>query len=337
MSAVPVADARGRRVSYLRVSVTDRCNLRCQYCRSADQPFIPHPEILRFEEILELMGLAGRMGVDKIRFTGGEPFVRKGFADFLVQAASHCPDMELCVTTNATLIGEYISRLAEAGVRRMNISLDTLDPARFEQITGRDLFQVVRSNIDRCLDAGMTVKINAVALKGVNDDELPAFVDLARNNPLDVRFIEFMPIGLGTQWEPDLVWTAKEILDEAKTLASLLPVDRGGPHASGPARMWSVEGGQGRIGVISPFSDHFCGECNRLRITSSGNLRTCLFSDRVFRLRPALRHPKLGIRAVERIIRAASLIKPVGNDILKAMSEVRGQGVCQTRMSSIGG
>lgn len=330
----PLADSHGRIVSYMRVSVTDRCNLRCSYCAGEGREFIPHPDILRYEEILDLIGLARKLGVEKIRFTGGEPFVRKGFADFMVEAASRYPDLDLCLTTNATLIGEHVARLAAAGIQRVNISLDTLDAAKFKQITCMDRFDTVRANIDRCLEAGMKVKVNAVAMRGVNDDELPAFVEFARNNPLDMRFIEFMPVGQETGWDDGSVWQAKDILAQAKQLAELEPVSKE-DRQRGPARMFTIKDGLGRIGLISPYTNHFCGTCNRLRLTSDGNLRTCLFSDRVYRLRPALRHPGLGLEAVERIIRMASVNKPMGHELLSRMPD--GHSVCQTRMASIGG
>lgn len=330
----PLEDSHGRTVSYMRVSVTDRCNLRCSYCAGEGQEFIPHPDILRYEEILDLMGLARNLGVEKVRFTGGEPFVRKGFADFLVEAASRFPDVHLCLTTNATLIGEHVDRLAGAGIRRVNISLDTLDPEKYARITGRDLFHTVRANIDRCLDAGMKVKVNAVAMRGFNDDELPAFVELARTHPLDMRFIEFMPVGLDTGWDDGSVWQAADILAEARQLAELVPLSAQ-EKERGPARIFGIKGGEGRIGLISPYTNHFCGTCNRLRLTSDGNLRTCLFSDRVYRLRPVLRHPRLGLDAVERVMRRASRDKPMGHTLLQRMAD--SHSVCRTRMASIGG
>lgn len=328
-------DRHGRKASYLRVSVTDRCNLRCTYCAGEGQEFIPHPDILRYEEILDFIGMSVNLGIEKVRFTGGEPFVRKGFGDFMIEAARRYPDLDLCVTTNATLIEDYVKSLAEAGIRRVNISLDTLDPVQFKRVTGRDQFHKVRENIDRCLQAGMTVKVNAVAMRGVNDGELASFVEFARNNPLDMRFIEFMPVGLETGWNDGVVWKSEDLLAEAQKLAELIPSDKDEATQKGPARMFSIKGGKGRIGLISPYTNHFCGTCNRLRLTSDGNLRTCLFSDKVYRLRPVLRHPKLGLDAVEKILRRASRHKPIGNDLLREMPA--GQGVCRTRMASIGG
>jgi len=328
-------DRHGRKASYLRVSVTDRCNLRCTYCAGEGQEFIPHPDILRYEEILDFIGLSVDLGIEKVRFTGGEPFVRKGFGDFMIEAARRYPTLDLCVTTNATRIDDYVKPLAEAGIRRVNISLDTLDPVKFEKVTGRDEFHAVRSNIDRCLEAGMTVKVNAVAMRGINDDELGAFLHFATENRLDMRFIEFMPVGTETGWKDDSVWKSEDLLTEAQELADLVPSVNGDGNQSGPARMFDISGGKGRLGLISPYTNHFCGTCNRLRLTSDGNLRTCLFSDKVYRIRPVLRHPKLGLPAVEKILRGASRHKPIGNDLLQRMPA--GQGVCRTRMASIGG
>jgi cyclic pyranopterin phosphate synthase len=328
-------DEHGRVASYMRISVTDRCNLRCVYCAGEGFDFIPHPNILRYEEILDLMELGVKLGMEKARFTGGEPFVRKGFADFLVEASSRFPELEMCVTTNGTLLGDHVEKLAAAGVQRMNISLDTLDPAKFVEITGHDYFSTVRASIDRCLDAGMTVKVNAVAMKGINDDELPSFVEFAATHALDMRFIEFMPVGLDNGWRDDVVWKAEDILTQAREVADLTPSVDGNISRRGPARMFDIVGGKGRLGLISPYSNHFCATCNRLRLTSDGNLRTCLFSDKVYRLRSVLRHAKLGLPVVERIVRIASKRKPLGYKLLERKPE--GQGVCQTRMASIGG
>lgn len=331
-----LTDVQGRAVNYLRLSVTDRCNLRCIYCAGGPRTFIPHRDILRYEECGLLMDLAQRLGMRKVRLTGGEPFVRKGFADFLVHSLRRFPKLDLRVTTNATLLAPHVERLARAGLRRVNISLDTLDPQRFARITGQDMFDRVRSAMDACLEAGITVKINAVALAGINDDELPAFVELARTRPVDVRFIECMPVGQGVDQGVGETppWTACRILSEAARHAELEPVERGDPDR-GPARMYRIDGGPGRLGVISPLSCHFCDQCNRLRITSDGTLRTCLYSERGYRLRPLLRHPDLGIGKVEQVVRLALARKPRGADLLTR--RMSGEAVCATRMHSIGG
>jgi len=301
--------------------------------------WLRHDEVLRYEEFLELMGLGLKLGIGKVRLTGGEPFARRGFMDFVEAARLRFPELDLRLTTNATLLAPFAPRLAAAGVARINISLDTLDPATFARVTGQDLYPEVRRGIDASLAAGLRVKLNAVAMRGVNDGELAGFLDLARELPIDVRFIEYMPMG-GSDWKPEQVWRAADILAEAKTLAQLTPIERGpggpdGRGGSGPAQMFAIAGGLGRFGLITPLSNHFCGSCNRLRITSGGVLRTCLFSDRVYGLRGALRHPRLGLPAVERILRLASQVKPLGFELLAARRA--GQGVCGTAMSAIGG
>lgn len=337
MSA-PAADAHGRRISYLRLSVTDRCNLRCSYCWScSNMRFLPHGDILSYEEMLECIGAASELGIAKVRLTGGEPFVRKGFMGFVESIRREHPGIDVRLTTNATLMEGAAYRLAELGVERINISLDTLDAATFERITGRDFFSRVRTAIDACLDAGLRVKVNAVAMRGVNDHELGAFLDLARALPIDMRFIEHMPMGDAVPWNPAEFWGADEILEEASRLADLEPEERDAA-SSGPARMFRIRGGKGRLGLISPLSNHFCGSCNRLRITADGRLRTCLFSDKEYRLRPAVR-ARGGVVAARarlaRIMRCALRTKPVGVELLRARK--LGAPVALRRMQAIGG
>jgi cyclic pyranopterin phosphate synthase len=238
--------------------------------------------------------------------------------------------MELRLTTNATLLAQYINGLRDLGIQAMNVSLDTLRQKRFYNITGRDLWPVVMSNIEKLIKCGFKLKINAVAMRGVNSDELPDFIALARQNPVDVRFIEIMPIGKDGLWSKDMFWSANDILREAETLADLSPQKIADRHA-GPARMYSINGGAGRIGLISPLSGHFCMGCNRLRISADGRLRTCLFSDRQYRLRGILRHAGLGEKAARRVIAAANNKKPIGRDIFDA------QGGPTQRMTAIGG
>ncbi|OIO02758.1 MAG: cyclic pyranopterin phosphate synthase MoaA [Desulfovibrionaceae bacterium CG1_02_65_16] len=333
MPASQLADVKGRTVSYLRLSVTDHCNLRCIYCDRQMRHRLTHFDVLRYEEMLDLIGMAEEMGIRKVRLTGGEPFARRDFMEFVERAAARFPELTLRITTNGTLLAPNAARLATAGVDRVNISLDTLNPATFARVTGQDLYAEVRRGIEACINAGLGVKINAVALRGVNDHELAGFLDLARRLPLDVRFIEYMPMG-GADWKPEQVWSAQDILAEAKALAELTPLARDDADA-GPAQMYAIGGGAGRFGLITPLSNHFCGTCNRLRITSGGELRTCLFSDRTYRLRPALRHKKLGLPAVARIVRLALKHKPVGAELLAARRA--GQGVSATAMSAIGG
>jgi cyclic pyranopterin phosphate synthase len=303
------------------------------YCRSNIQKHcIPHEKVLRYEEFIRLVDLVVEQGIEKIRLTGGEPFVRKGFMDFLRTLHERHPHVDLRITSNGTLLGEYVKALKELEIRAINISLDSLRPEGFLAATGQDLLPVVRRNLDALLAEGIRVKINAVALKGINQQDMKAFLDFARSHPVDVRFIELMPIGNGSWWSKDHFWPADDILAEARKWAELEPC-RSNAGYRGPARMFSIVGGLGRLGLITPMSNHFCSTCNRLRITSDGRLRTCLFSDKEYRLRGILRHPRLDARFLSRIIECASRKKPLGVDILR----LRQGAVTAKSMVSIGG
>jgi len=327
-------DKYGRKINYLRLSITDRCNLRCFYCNTCnDYKFIPHKEILTYEECLSLIRLSDSLGVSKVRLTGGEPFVRKDCVRFIAKALELFPDLDLRVTTNGTLLKDKISFLKKVGLNYLNISLDTLNRQKFRWITGRDYFSEVRQSIDDCLHHGIRVKINVVAMKGINDNELLDFVRFASDNPVDVRFIEFMPIGCDSHWESSYYWSAEEMLNIIEAEWEIVPLSVK-EDTSGPARMYSIHNGQGKIGLISPLSNHFCAQCNRFRITPDGRLRTCLFSDREYRLRPILRSSKLGIENVLKIMKLANDRKPMGYEILK---NTKDSSVCHRSMSAIGG
>lgn len=332
MSAL--ADGRGRAVRYLRLSVTDRCNLRCLYCHSnARHSFIPHEAVLRYEEMARMVGIMRRLGVQKVRLTGGEPFVRKGCAEFLVMLRRQFPELDLRITSNGTLLPQYLDALREARVSAVNLSLDSFDRRTFARVTGRDMLPGVLEALDALLGAGIAVKINAVGLRGINDGQMADFVHAARTLPVDVRFIEFMPMGGDTLWCEDNFWPADAMLEAARACTALEPVPAGADNA-GPARMFSLPGGRGRLGFITPLSNHFCDACNRLRLTSDGRLRTCLFADREYALRPALRHARLDDAAIVRMVRAACRHKPVGADILR---QRRGAAVALKAMWGIGG
>jgi cyclic pyranopterin phosphate synthase len=329
-----LADGFGRIVNYLRVSVTDRCNLRCLYCRPVkDFQAISHFDLLAYEEYLRVIKLATPLGLTKLRLTGGEPLARRGFHRFLEEVMRAAPHMDVRLTTNGTLLAGQAKLLASLGLKAVNISLDSLQPKNFHRITGVDLFDKARQAIDDCLEAGLRVKVNAVALKGMNDHELPAFLELARNTPLDMRFIEFMPIGGDTAWDEDLYWPASDILNEARKIADLTPAPLGqGGH--GPARMWNIEGGRGRLGVISGLSGHYCQSCNRLRLTCDGRIRPCLYSDTEYRLRSLLRQPKIGDERILEVLKRALARKPMGHELLAARGK---RGVCAKPMTAIGG
>lgn len=334
-AALPLVDLHGRKVRYLRLSVTDRCNLRCLYCWGCGgMRFIPHDDILRYEEMARLVDVAVESGVEKVRLTGGEPLVRKNVLHLVELVRKRHPHVDLRITTNGTLLKAHVAGLRDLGVSTVNVSLDTFRRDMFHEVTGRDLWPQVMEGMEAVLDAGLSLKLNAVALRGVNDGELGMFLDFARSHPVDVRFIEFMPMGCGTRWNDANFWPAAEIIAAARELADLTPV---APSAGrrGPARLYDIGGGKGRFGIITPMSDHFCGDCNRLRVTSDGRLRTCLFADREYRLRPLLRHPKLGVDAVRRVIALANRRKPLGYRMLERMRP--GGAVAERRMTAIGG
>ncbi|WP_045215833.1 GTP 3',8-cyclase MoaA [Desulfonatronovibrio magnus] len=330
-----IKDNFGRTISYLRLSVTDRCNLRCFYCRPCQSRFMPHETILSYEEMIYLLSIFSEMDVQKVRLTGGEPFVRKDILYFLNRVKTTLPDLDMRLTTNATLIAGKIRALKDIGIKGLNISLDSLDRHKYQRITGMDCLDNVMASIRRCLNFGIRVKINVVALKGVNDDELSDFVNMAMELPVDIRFIEFMPIGHKTLWQKEHFWSADDIVSEVQNMVEIVPA----PFSSlnhGPAAVYDLVEGQGRIGVISPLSNHFCGTCNRFRITADGRLRTCLFSDNDFRLLPLLRSKKISKERVRIVLERAGLQKPMGHEIMGARGSSE-KSICSRIMSSIGG
>ena len=327
-------DARGRKASYLRLSVTDRCNLRCFYCVSGKrQQFIPHERILRYEEYYRLIAIAARQGVKKARITGGEPFARLDLVKFLFGIRSRFDDLRLAITTNATLIQPHLADLARLKLASVNVSLDSFDRATFQRITASDSLGLVLANIEALLSLGVRVKLNAVALAGVTDAQLGDFIHFARNYPVDIRFIEYMPMGGNTLWHESGYIACAKLRKLASGLAELKPCAEADVLA-GPARMYELAGGRGRLGFISALSDHFCAACNRLRVTSEGNLRTCLFADSEIRLAPLLRHPKVSDASIGRALAGAIFKKPLGADLLAAKSRA---AVASGQMVGIGG
>ena len=294
---------------------------------------------MRYEEMLYMINILKEQGVKKIRFTGGEPFARRDFVPFLEELALAHPDLRIHVTTNGTMVRDKIDTLKKIGIAGLNISLDTLRKDRFEKITGRDFYDNVRSTIDQSLAAGLRTKINVVALKGVNDDELPDFVRFAKDHPLDLRFIEFMPIGGASSWSEDHYWSAEDIKTELAELAGLdtMIPEEDTECTHGPARMFHLSDGLGRIGVISALSDHFCQECNRLRITSDGKLRPCLFSDQEYPLLPLLRKDERNSEEIKSFLSEVTLHKPMGYTLLQAHRAHHDASVCKRMMSTIGG
>ena len=289
MSRATLVPGAAAPVEYLRLSVTDRCNLRCRYCQPIQGAvLIPRRDILSFEEMERLVGLFTRLGIRKVRLTGGEPLVRRGLAGF-VRRLCRLPGLEeVVLTTNGVFLAQQAQELKAAGLGRVNISLDSLKPQRLAQITGRDCFDQVWRGIQAAEEVGFSpLKLNVVVMKGINHDEIPDFVELARKKPYFIRFIEYMPVGHHNRWSDQLFLDTESTLQRVSRLCRLVPVSRRG--LDGPARSFRIQGGRGGIGFISPVSDHFCNQCNRLRLTPEGHLRTCLFSDQEADLRAPLR------------------------------------------------
>jgi cyclic pyranopterin phosphate synthase len=294
-------DTLGRNIDYLRISLTDRCNLRCIYCMPEEGvASIGHDRIMRLEEIERIVRVAASLGIKHIRLTGGEPLVRKGICG-LVDNVAHTPGIEsVALTTNGILLPKMADDLKAAGLSRVNISLDTLDPNQYHFITRWGNLQDVLDGIDAALEAGFDpVKINAVVVRSLNQDFL-GFARMTVDRPLHVRFIEYMPVGEsagydGSGWGPDDVVASedlrRQIAEEAKAagLGDLMPADKDRPSGWGPAQYWRLPGAKGTLGFISPLSNHFCGSCNRIRLTADGKIRPCLFSDVEYDMMPALR------------------------------------------------
>ena len=295
-------DSHGRVIDYLRISLTDKCNFRCIYCMPAEGVCVMgHDEVLRIEEIETIARVATRIGIRSVRLTGGEPLVRKGVVE-LVAALHDMPGIEnVSMTTNGVLLPEMAADLKAAGLSRVNISLDTLDPEQFTFITRVGRIESTLKGVDAALEAGFNpVKINAVTVRSLNQDYL-AFAKLSIDRPLHVRFIEYMPVGEstgadGTGWGKQDVVPSEELLAiineraRAEGIPELVSTrDDDKPLGWGPARYFEFPGAQGTVGFISPLSRHFCSECNRLRLTADGKLRPCLFSDREIDVRTALR------------------------------------------------
>ena len=281
-------DAHGRKINYLRLSVTDRCNLRCRYCMPEDGvPFLPHGEILSYEELFLVARTSVSLGIEKIRVTGGEPLLRKEILGFLTRLAGIPGLRQLVLTTNGLLLEEMAGNLKAAGVQRLNISVDSLVPENFRRITRGGEVSRVLSGIAAAEAAGFPIKLNMVVMRGVNDHEVADFAALTLDKTYTVRFIEFMPSGGGKgDWRSHVV-PGREILDRIAKHYPFDEIDRG--ELAGPAKDFRIRGAAGTIGVITPVTGHFCDGCNRIRVTASGMARGCLFSEAETDLKPILR------------------------------------------------
>ncbi len=296
-------DSHGRRITDLRVSVTDRCDFRCIYCRSADpENHMPAEHLLSWEELERVVRSLFPYGIRKVRVTGGEPLVRAGLEEFIGKLRSLGVE-DLSMTTNARLLSGRVKGLVEAGLGRINISLDSLDRERFERITRIAAFDDVMEGIDAAQASKLApVKVNAVLVRGVNDDEVEAFAEFARERSLIMRFIEFMPLDGDRHWSREMVLTGGEVLERIGARGKLIP---GAHELSETARRYRFADGKGEIGLVSPVSQPFCRHCSRIRLTADGKLRTCLFSREDHDLRSLLRSgasdAEIG-RAVEAIV-----------------------------------
>jgi len=308
-------DLYGRVIDYLRVSITDLCNLRCIYCMPPEGvQLLSHGDILTYEEILTIIGVAHRMGVRKIRITGGEPLVRRGVLDFISRLARFDGIEDIALTTNGVLLARMASDLKDAGLNRINISLDTLRRNTFHSITGMDRLEQVTAGIESALEKKFDmVRINVVLLQGINEEDVPAFARLTLASPLDVRFIERMPFGTAQcphLPEPFSALKVKEII--RREVGDLSPIQRN--HLDGPATMFRLDGAVGRIGIIDAVTGHFCGTCNRLRLTARGTLRPCLLGPAEIDVKSVLRKGASD-EVLSDVLRRAVLAKPIGHSI----------------------
>jgi cyclic pyranopterin phosphate synthase len=304
MAPEPLLDGHGRLIGDLRVSVTDRCNFRCQYCMPAEGlPWLEREEILTFEEIERVVGLLSEMGVHDVRLTGGEPLVRREFPRLAAMLAALPQVHDLSVTTNGFLLERDAAALVAAGVDRFNVSVDSLQRDRFYELTRRDALPQVLRGLERLAQfpEAHPIKINAVAMRGFTEEEVLPFAQFARRTPFEVRFIEFMPLDGDRAWRSDRVLTGAEIRAQIDAVYPLEPNPRE-PHAT--ARVYRFKDGHGTIGFINPVSEPFCADCNRIRLTADGRLRTCLFSLNETDLRAPLRAGASDVE-LEQVVRDA--------------------------------
>ena len=332
MNARPtLVDTQGRVVRDLRISVTDRCNLRCVYCMPAEgMPWLPREEILTYEEITRFSRIALGLGVTGIRLTGGEPTVRQDLPTLVRMLNDLAPDLDLSLTTNAVKLAAMADELRDAGLKRVNVSLDTLDRARFQAMARRDRLSETLAGLEAARRVGFTpIKINAVLMRGFNDDEAVPLARWARDNGFEMRFIEWMPLDFQHGWSREKLVPADQILAEIDAVFPLEPFDDGDPSA--PARRYRYRDGVGTVGVIASVTRPFCGHCDRIRLTADGQIRTCLFSLKEYDFRSAMRTGASDEQIVA-LLHAAVLRKEPGHLINSPFFTQPDRG-----MSAIGG
>lgn len=324
-------DPFGRSIEYLRLSITDRCNLRCRYCMPEEGVApLAHGDVLSYEELLRVARSCVALGIRKIRVTGGEPLVRRGVVDFIAQLTALPEAPKVVLTTNGLLLAEMAVPLKAAGLKRVNVSLDTLRPERFAALTRRGGLEQVLAGIAAAENAGLNpVKVNVIPLRGVNDDELVDFARLTLEHPWEVRFIEFMPISPDLEYGSAARVPMAEVERQLQSLGTLEPLPR--RKSAGPARLFRLPGARGSVGLIPSVSGHFCPECNRLRVTADGRVRGCLFGNQEVDLKLVLRGGG-DDAALAELLRAAVCAKPekhgIGSPEFKSPSR---------RMHGIGG
>jgi cyclic pyranopterin phosphate synthase len=327
----PLVDGHGRAIGDVRISVTDRCNFRCQYCMPAEGlPWLDRADILSYEEIARLVGLLASMGVHDVRLTGGEPLARRELWRLVAMLAPDPNVHDLSLTTNGYLLARQVEQLVDAGLRRVNVSLDALAPDRFFQLTRRDALKQVLEGLEAAerFPQLRPIKVNVVALRDFTEDEVVRFAEFARKNPYEVRFIEFMPLDADRTWSRDRVLENAEV---RRLIHAAYPLEEIGRERHGTARRWRFADGQGEIGFISPVSEPFCGDCNRIRVTAEGKLRTCLFSMTETDLRGPLRAGASDAE-LETIVRTAVWAKELKHHVndagfvqpLRTMSQIGG-------------
>jgi cyclic pyranopterin phosphate synthase len=328
-------DHYDRDINYLRVSITDRCNLRCTYCRPKEGISLKgHADILRYEEILRVVSQTVKMGLIKVRLTGGEPLVRRGFVEFAGDLKKIKGLQDISLTTNGILLAQYAEDIFRAGITRINISLDSLDKEKYFQITRGGNLDDVFNGIAAAEKAGFApIKINTVLMKGFNDNEALDFVRLALSKPFQVRFIEMMPVSEVSAGRSADFLPTRQLLETINRRFRLEPLAGKKNKSDGPARLYKMKDGLGEIGFINPVSDHFCSTCNRLRLTADGKLRACLLNDVEIDLREALsRH--CDDDELAGLIREAILLKPQRHDLDCTDRHLK---KCHRDMSDIGG
>ncbi len=285
---MPIIDQHNRPINYLRLAVTDRCNLRCSYCMPEHgMKFLSKSAILSFEEMLRIVGILAKNGVNKVRITGGEPFVRNNLMDFLWKLSDLEGINEIALTTNGVLTAQYLSDLKAIGVKTINLSLDTLDKSRFLQITKRDEYEAVINTLHKMIDMDFEVKINAVIMEGQNTEDVLSLTEFTKNNPVSVRFIEEMPFNGHGLNRPVLQWDYLRILNEIKE--QYPDIQKVKDSLFSTSYNYQIPNHQGSVGIIAAYSRTFCGTCNRIRLTAQGELKTCLYQHKGLNIKDLLR------------------------------------------------